>query len=51
MLNCKEDKQLEEKMATVREHYDHVLSDVYSWMFGGFDSGIESNINCCGDGE
>lgn len=32
------------KMATVKEHYDHVLSDVYSWMFGGFDSGIERNI-------
>lgn len=31
-------------MATVKEHYDHVLSDVYSWMFGGFDSGIEGNI-------
>jgi len=31
-------------MATVKEHYDHVLSDVYSWMFGGFDSGIERNI-------
>ncbi len=30
-------------MATVKEHYDHVLSDVYSWMFGGFDSGIEKN--------
>lgn len=30
-------------MATVKEHYEHVLSDVYSWMFGGFDSGIERN--------
>jgi 2-polyprenyl-3-methyl-5-hydroxy-6-metoxy-1,4-benzoquinol methylase len=30
-------------MATVKEHYDHVLSDLYSWMFGGFDSGIERN--------
>ncbi len=32
-------------MATVKEHYDHLLADVYSWMFGGFDSGIERNIN------
>src|SRR5215471_19364258 len=32
-------------MATVKEHYDHVLSDVYSWMFGGFESGIERNID------
>ena len=32
-------------MATVKEHYDHLLSDVYSWMFGGFESGIERNIN------
>lgn len=32
-------------MATVKEHYDHILSDVYSWMFGGFDSGIERNLN------
>jgi len=32
-------------MATVKEHYDHVLSEVYSWMFGGFDSGIEKNID------
>jgi uncharacterized UPF0146 family protein len=31
-------------MATVKEHYELVLSDVYSWMFGGFDSGIERNI-------
>ncbi len=30
-------------MATVKEHYDRVLSDVYSWMFGGFESGIERN--------
>lgn len=30
-------------MATVKEHYDRVLSEVYSWMFGGFDSGIERN--------
>ncbi len=30
-------------MATVSEHYDKVLSDVYSWMLGGFDSGIQRN--------
>jgi hypothetical protein len=30
-------------MATVEEHYDRVLADVYSWMFGGFDAGIEKN--------
>lgn len=32
-------------MATAKAHYDHVLSDIYSWMFGGFDSGIEKNSN------
>ena len=31
-------------MATVEEHYNEVLSDVYSWMFGGFESGIERNV-------
>jgi 2-polyprenyl-3-methyl-5-hydroxy-6-metoxy-1,4-benzoquinol methylase len=31
-------------MTTVKEHYDQVLSNVYSWMFGGFDSGVEKNI-------
>ena len=31
-------------MATVREHYDQVLSDVYSWMHGGFEAAIERNI-------
>ena len=30
-------------MATVEEHYENVLSDVYAWMFGGFDSGVERN--------
>ena len=30
-------------MATVKDHYNQVLSDVYSWMHGGFDSGIERN--------
>lgn len=31
-------------MASVKEHYDEVLSDVYSWMFGGFEAGIQRNI-------
>jgi len=30
-------------MATVMEHYDKVLSDVYSWMFGGFEIAIQRN--------
>jgi 2-polyprenyl-3-methyl-5-hydroxy-6-metoxy-1,4-benzoquinol methylase len=30
-------------MATVIEHYDKVLSDVYSWMFGGFEIAIQRN--------
>ncbi len=32
-------------MATVKEHYERVLSDVYSWMFGGFNAGIERNVD------
>lgn len=31
-------------MATIKEHYGEVLSDVYSWMFGGFESGIQRNV-------
>ena len=31
-------------MANVEQHYDEVLSDVYSWMFGGFESGIQRNV-------
>lgn len=31
-------------MATVSEHYDQVLSDVYSWMQGGFEAAIQRNI-------
>jgi SAM-dependent methyltransferase len=27
-------------MANVEQHYDEVLSDVYSWMYGGFDAAI-----------
>ena len=30
-------------MNTVREHYDRVLADVYSWMFGGIEGGIQKN--------
>ena len=30
-------------MNTVKEHYDRVLADVYSWMFGGFNCGIQKN--------
>jgi precorrin-6B methylase 2 len=32
-------------MATVEEHYEKVLSDVYAWMFGGFGSGIARNTD------
>jgi 2-polyprenyl-3-methyl-5-hydroxy-6-metoxy-1,4-benzoquinol methylase len=28
-------------VATVAEHYNRVLSDVYSWMYGGFDAQLE----------
>jgi 2-polyprenyl-3-methyl-5-hydroxy-6-metoxy-1,4-benzoquinol methylase len=28
-------------MATVEEHYNRVLADVYSWMYGGFDAQLE----------
>lgn len=31
-------------MTTVKEHYAEVLSDVYSWMCGGFESGIQRNV-------
>lgn len=30
-------------MATVKNHYQDVLSEVYSWMFGGLESGIKRN--------
>ncbi len=30
-------------MGTVSEHYDKVLSDVYSWMLGGFEAAIKLN--------
>ena len=28
---------------SVAEHYEKVLADVYSWMFGGFESGVQRN--------
>ncbi len=31
-------------MATVQEHYERVLADVYSWMFGGFELAINENL-------
>lgn len=27
-------------MATVKEHYDRLLADVYSWMYGGWDAAL-----------
>jgi 2-polyprenyl-3-methyl-5-hydroxy-6-metoxy-1,4-benzoquinol methylase len=30
-------------MATVIEHYDKVLSEVYSWVYGGFEIAIKRN--------
>ncbi len=32
-------------MSTVEQHYDEVLSDVYSWMLGGFENGVQRNID------
>ncbi|MEN9519126.1 MAG: hypothetical protein RLZZ381_1714 [Cyanobacteriota bacterium] len=31
-------------MNTVSEHYNQVLADVYSWMFGGFEHGTRKNL-------
>jgi SAM-dependent methyltransferase len=28
-------------MASVEEHYDRLLADVYSWMYGGWDAALE----------
>ncbi len=30
-------------MATVKQHYEEVLADVYSWMYGGFENGLNRN--------
>ena len=31
-------------MASVEQHYDQVLADVYSWMSGGFETALARNI-------
>jgi SAM-dependent methyltransferase len=33
-------RRFETNVANVEQHYDQVLSDVYSWMYGGFDAGL-----------
>lgn len=30
-------------MATVKQHYEEVLADVYSWMYGGFENSLQRN--------
>ena len=30
-------------MVSVMEHYENLLSDVYTWLMGGFDSAKEKN--------
>ncbi|MEK8020316.1 MAG: class I SAM-dependent methyltransferase [Candidatus Parabeggiatoa sp.] len=32
-------------MATVKEHYEQLLSEHYAWMFGGLDNGIDKNLD------
>jgi SAM-dependent methyltransferase len=32
-------------MASVEQHYDRVLADVYSWMSGGFEAAIRRNAD------
>jgi len=34
-----------ELMPSVKEHYQNVLSDVYVWMFDGFDNGLKKNTD------
>jgi len=31
-------------MSRVKQHYEEVLSDVYSWVYGGFEINIQRNI-------
>ncbi len=31
-------------MATVAEHYENLLADRYSWMCGGFDARVRTNL-------
>ncbi|HEY8520050.1 MAG TPA: class I SAM-dependent methyltransferase [Gammaproteobacteria bacterium] len=30
-------------MASAKQHYEELLSDIYSWMFGGLERGVERN--------
>ncbi|WP_414830461.1 hypothetical protein [Alteromonas sp. H39] len=30
-------------MVSVKEHYEDLLSDVYTWLMGGFESAKEKN--------
>lgn len=32
-------------MPAVKKHYENVLSDVYVWMFDGFDNGLKKNTD------
>ena len=32
-------------MSTVKEHYENVLSEVYVWMFDGFDNALKKNAD------
>lgn len=36
-------KHLGKYMTTVQDHYQNVLSDVYSWMLGGYDAQLAKN--------
>ncbi|WP_394223151.1 class I SAM-dependent methyltransferase [Alteromonas gracilis] len=31
-------------MVSVEEHYEHLLSDVYTWLMGGFAAAREKNL-------
>jgi hypothetical protein len=35
-------------MATFKQHYEEVLADVYSWMYGGFENGLNHNRDLIG---
>jgi SAM-dependent methyltransferase len=34
------DRKQDNAVANVEQHYDEVLSDVYSWMYGGYDAAL-----------
>jgi SAM-dependent methyltransferase len=34
------DRKQDSAVANVEQHYDEVLSDVYSWMYGGYDAAL-----------